>query len=250
MMKPAEIIATAMKATTEKQRKENEQRVTVALEAFTQARDAHTASMKKLYDTEAAIRRSEQERQAALDESAEAEQSWRSRFRSLRGNITPEMKAEHSQRVANRELAEEFTALIAELEDDKDSAMLGACRSARQYTDAHRTAFTTYADGEWACALTAIDPALIRAFVLRIRSLELSGNESAYATAARELANSLGTMKAVHEFDMAQEPVLSVTGLYRPALTGLDMKLYNSPARCTQLAQALAAKKAANGTGV
>ncbi len=86
--------------------------------------------------------------------------------------------------------------------------------------------------------------------MLRIRSLELSGSESAYATAARELADSLGTMKAVHEFDMAQEPVLSVTGLNRPALTGLDMKLYNSPARRTQLAQALAAKKAANGTGV
>lgn len=46
MMKPADIIAAAMKATAEKQRKENEQRVTVALEAFTQARDAHTASMK------------------------------------------------------------------------------------------------------------------------------------------------------------------------------------------------------------
>ena len=61
MMKPADIIAAAMKATAEKQRKENEQRVAVALEAFTQARDAHTASMKKLYDTEAAIRRSEQE---------------------------------------------------------------------------------------------------------------------------------------------------------------------------------------------
>ena len=96
-MKPADIITAAMKATAEKQREENEQRVAVALEAFTQARDAHTASMKKLYDTEAAIRRSEQERQAALDESAEAEQSWRSRVRSLRGNPTPEMKAEHSQ---------------------------------------------------------------------------------------------------------------------------------------------------------
>ncbi|PXW50006.1 hypothetical protein DFO55_1281, partial [Grimontella sp. AG753] len=187
MMKPADIITAAMKATTEKQREENEQRVAVALEAFTQACDAHTASMKKLYDTEAAIRRCEQERQTALDESAEAEQSWRSRFRSLRGNLTHEMKAEHSQRVANRELAEEFTALIAELEDDKDRAMLGACGSAHQYTTAHNTAFTTYADGEWACALTAIDPALIRAFVLRIRSLELSGSESAYATAAREL---------------------------------------------------------------
>lgn len=250
MMKPADIIAAAMKATAEKQRKENEQRVAVALEVFTQARDAHTASMKKLYDTEAAIRRSEQERQAALDESAEAEQNWRSRFRSLRGNLTPEMKAEHSQRVANRELAEEFTALIAELEDDKDRAMLSACGSAHQYTTAHNTAFTTYADGEWACALTAIDPALIRAFVLRIRSLELNGSESAFATAARELADSLGTMKAVHEFDMAQEPVLSVTGLYRPALTGVDMKLYNSPATRNKLAQALAAKKSANGTGV
>ena len=250
MMKPADIIATALKSTGETLRKKNEPRVTAALEAFTQARDAHTVTMKKLYDTEAAIRRCGQERQTALDEGGVAEQSWRSRFRSLRGDITPEMKAEHVQRVASRELAEELAALITELEDDKDRAMLSACGSAHQYTTAHNTAFTTYADGEWACALTAIDPALIRAFVLRIRSLELSGSESAYATAARELANSLGTMKAVHEFDMAQEPVLSVTGLYRPALTGVDMKLYNSPARRTQLAQALAAKKAANGTGV
>ena len=44
--------------------------------------------------------------------------------------------------------------------------------------------------------------------------------------------------------------MLSVTGLRRPALTGVDMKLYDSPARRLQLAQALAAKKAGNGTGV
>ena len=49
MIKPAEIIATAMKSMSENQQKENEQRVAVALDAFTRARDAHMAAMKKLY---------------------------------------------------------------------------------------------------------------------------------------------------------------------------------------------------------
>lgn len=247
MIKPAEIIATAMKSMSENQQKENEQRVTVALDAFTRARDAHMAAMKKLYDIEAAIRRSEQERQSAMDESAEAEQSWRSRFRSLRGNITPEMKAEHSQRIASRELAEEFTALIAELEDDKSRAMLAACGTADKYTANHNTAFTTYADGEWACAQTGIDPALVRAFVLRVRSLELRGDTAAHATAARELGESLMRRTVMYQFDMDQEPVLSVTGMHRPALTGVDMKLYDSPVSRLKLAQSLAAKKAGNG---
>jgi len=245
MIKPAEIIATAMKSMSENQQKENEQCVAVALDAFTRARDAHMVAMKKLYDIEAAIRRSEQERQSALDESAEAEQSWRSRFRSLRGNIPPEMKAEHSQRIASRELAEEFTALIAELEDDKSRAMLAACGTADKYTANHNTAFTTYADGEWACAQTGIDTALVRAFVLRVRSLELRGDTAAHATAARELGLMRRTV--MYQFDMDQEPVLSVTGMHRPALTGVDMKLYDSPVIRLKLAQSLAAKKAGNG---
>ena len=47
--------------------------------------------------------------------------------------MTPNRKAEHSQRVAGRELAEEFTALIDELNDDKASTMLSACTSGDKY---------------------------------------------------------------------------------------------------------------------
>lgn len=242
MIKPAEITGTALNAMSEKQQKENEPRVTAALRDFTAARDVHMAAMKRLYDTEAAIRRSEQERQTALDESAEAEQS----FRSLRGNITPEMKAEHSQRVASRELADEFTGLIAELENDRTRAMLGACETGAAYTAAHGTALTTYANGEWACALTTgISTALVRAFILRVRSLEIAGEtaDEARANASGELKAAMARMMALHQFDMEQEPVLSVTGLNRPALTGVDMKLYASPASRMLLRKELAAKK-------
>ncbi|MDT1790779.1 capsid protein, partial [Salmonella enterica subsp. enterica serovar Oslo] len=95
--------------------------------------DTHAASMQELKEIDTSIERCKQERQTALDESAEAEQDWRSRFRTLRGNLTPEMKAEHSKRIASRELADEFTGLIAELETDRTRAMLNACSTASKY---------------------------------------------------------------------------------------------------------------------
>lgn len=52
-----------------------------------------------------------------------------------------------------RELAEEFTALIAELETDKSRAMLAACASGEKYVEEHRTAFGLYAQSEWADAM-------------------------------------------------------------------------------------------------
>lgn len=152
-MKP-ELIIKAMQTVISKQDEGAEQRIAGALAALNEAKDAHTASMGKLSDIEASIQRCEQERQTALSESAQAEQDWRSRFRTLRGNLTPELKAEHSKRIASRELADEFTGLITELEKDKNLAMLGACSSGTAYISAHEKAFTTYANSEWKKALT------------------------------------------------------------------------------------------------
>ena len=224
-------------------------RVPGGLEAFTSAKEAHTASMIKLNDINTSIRLCEQERQTALREDAQAEQNWRDRFRSLCGNITPEMKAEHSQRVASRELAEEFTGLIAELEDDKTRAMLAACRSGDAYVAAHASAFTAYADSEWKKALITIDPLLIRALLLRIQSLEISGETSAWSTALGEMKTSLHMQSAMYVFDMENEPVLSVTGMRRPALTGVDMKLYRSPAKRIQLAKELSNERTPQAEG-
>ena len=125
-MKP-ETVITALQNVAAQQSAESSQRITDKLSAFTAARNTHAASMQELKEIDTSIERCKQERQTALSESAEAEQDWRSRFRTLRGNLTPEMKAEHSRRIASRELADEFTGLIAELETDRTRAMLNAC---------------------------------------------------------------------------------------------------------------------------
>lgn len=108
-------IEIALDTLNEQANQSAETTINNALDAFSQAKSAHTENMLKLNDIEAAITRSEKERQNALNESAEAEQNWRIRFRELRGMMTPELKAEHGQRVAGRELAEEFATLIDEL---------------------------------------------------------------------------------------------------------------------------------------
>ncbi|WP_112913780.1 capsid protein [Escherichia coli] len=218
-----------------------------ALQSFSQAKAAHTESMLKLNDIGAAITRSEKERQSALDESAEAEQNWRTRFRQLRGVMTPELKAEHSQRVAGRELAEEFTALIGELETDKTSAMLDACRSGKEYVIAHQAAFSVCANNAWSAVMENISPALVRAFSLRLRELEMKGDDNASSTLIQELGAHLLTQSRFYSFNMEQEPVISQLGLHRPALTGVDMELYKSPARRMKLGKELAEKKQAQG---
>ncbi len=244
-----EAILPALKAAIAKQNEVPGAQVAGGLDAFTAAKEAHTASMMKLNSIDASIRRCEQERKSAITESAQAEQDWRSRFRTLCGNMTPEMKAEHSQRVASRELAEEFSGLIAELATDKQRAMLDACRSGDAYVAAQARAFTTYANAEWQKAMLSISPVMLRAFLLRIQSLEMEGETSPRATAMRELADSLKMQSGLYQFDMDKEPVLSVIGMRRPALTGVDMKLYRSPAKRGQLASELAARKTQKAEG-
>lgn len=218
-----------------------------ALDAFSQAKSAHTENMLKLNDIEAAITRSEKERQNALNESAEAEQNWRARFRELRGMVTPELKAEHGQRVAGRELAEEFTALIDELNDDKARTMLAACTSGKEYVSAHSDVFSAYARNEWAVVMKDIPPALVRAFALRLRELEIKGEEHPHTILIQELGENVLTQSQYYAFNMENEPVISQIGLHRPAITGVDMKLFKSPALRMARAKALAQKKQPQG---
>lgn len=212
------------------------------LKSFGEAKSRHTANMLELNEIGTAISRSEKERQTALEESEEAGQNWRSRFRALKGAITPEMKNEHTQRIANRELAEEFTALIGELETDKTRTMLSACASGKAYVEAHRTAFSTYANNEWHAAIKDLSPALIRAFCLRLRELDIQGNEAPKRTLVQELGDRILSQSQLHHFSMENEPVLSQLGLYRPALTGVDMNLYDSPIKRSMIARELAEK--------
>ena len=240
-------IDSALDSLNEKANQNAEATINNALEAFSKAKSAHTENMLKLNDIDAAINRSEKERQNALNESAEAEQNWRTRFRELRGMMTPELKAEHSQRVAGRELAEEFTALIDELNDDKASTMLDACTSGKEYISAHSEALSVHARNEWAAVMKAIPPALIRAFALRLRELEIKGEEHPHNVLIQELGENVLAQSRYYTFNMAQEPVISKIGLHRPALTGVDMKLYKSPVLRMARAKELAQKKKSRG---
>ncbi|WP_105611924.1 capsid protein [Cronobacter malonaticus] len=235
-----ETVINARQNAVAKQPEESNQRMAGKLTVFTAAKDAHAASMRTLNEIDASIERCKQERQAALEESTQAEQDWRSRFRSLRGNLTPEMKAEHGRRIASRELAEEFTGLIAELENDRKRTMLGACTTGNKYRAAYDDALSTYAGVQWTQALTAVPATLVRAFVLRTRTLEMKGEASPQSVALAELRDVLSRLGSEYQFDMTQEPVLSVTGMHRPHLAGVDTELLNSPAKRMMLAKALA----------
>lgn len=240
-------IDSALDTLNEKANQNAEATINNALEAFSKAKSAHTENMLKLNDIDAAITRSEKERQNALNESAEAEQNWRTRFRELRGMVTPELKAEHSQRVAGRELAEEFTALIDELNDDKASTMLSACTSGDKYVGTHFTVFSAYSRNEWATVMKDIPPSLVRAFALRLRELEMKGEEHPHNVLIQELGENVLAQSRYYTFNMAQEPVISKIGLHRPALTGVDMKLYKSPVLRMARAKELAQKKKSRG---
>jgi len=238
-MKP-ETVITALQNVAAKQLAESNQHITDKLTVFTAARDSHATSMQALKEIDTSIERCKQERQTALDESAEAEQDWRSRFRTLRGNLTPEMKTEHSKRIASRELADEFTGLIAELETDRSRVMLNACSTGNNYRSAHGDVFTAYAGAEWVQAISAVPVALIRAFLLRIRALEMKGESAPQSVAIGELHDALNRQGSLYHFDMKQEPVLSVTGMQRPQITGVDMELLRSPAKRMMLGRKLA----------
>lgn len=226
--------------------------ITQRIELFSSKKAAHTAQMLKLNDINASITRCEKERKDAIESGNEAESNWRTRFRGLRGAITPEMRAEHSQRIASRELADEFTALIEDLELEKQDEMLGAVSTAKAYVIAHNTAFTEYAESQWNAAMRNISPTLLRAIKLKHMALKLN-DQGEYSSLAHEkpeviinrITGEMLTRAAeAVQFDMEGEPVLSKIGIYRPALSGVDMNLYNSPVKIHKLVHELKAKRA------
>lgn len=215
------------------------------MKCLEEARTAHTAQMMKINDIAAAIARSQKEREAAIENGKEAETNWRTRFRDLRGAITPELRAEYSQRIASRELAEEFTGLIEELEFELEGETINAVRTGHAYVNAHSTAFTQYVNGQWDATMRNLSPTLVRAIRLKLLSLRFNDrgrhtdpqHEEPEVILAREVGKLLTSKAEDARLDMDAEPVLSEMGIYRPALTGVDMRLYNSPCAMHLLVQ-------------
>lgn len=212
---------------------------------FEKARAEHTAQMTEFNSVAANITRCEKERQAAIEAGKEAESNWRFNFRKLRGNLTDELRAEHTQRIVSRELADEFAELLKELELDKQYAMLCCCTSGKELVESHSTAFTEFVDSHWQSALRNVSPSLLWAIKLRIQ------RETIAPTFIRDDRNTIRDIswlvgealtraaEALPETVLHEAPLLENIGLYRPALTGVDMDLYNSPARRSKLAESI-----------
>ncbi|WAT06449.1 hypothetical protein O1V64_10860 [Rouxiella badensis] len=201
---------------------------------FEEMKSVHTQEMLKLNDIGQALARCKKDLEATQEKSKEDETSWRSRFRSLRGEITNDMKQEHTQRIVQRELAEEYRALIDELELDQQSAMLSCCTSGKNYINAYNTAFVAYADSQWNAAMRSLSPTLVRAIKLKRMALSISGlgneNQPGYIEPETAIKQLLGG-KLAHAaesavIDIKGEPVLERIGLRRPALTGVDMNVF------------------------
>lgn len=221
-----------------------------SLERFEKARAEHTGRMEAYNGICADIARCEKEQQAAIEAGKEAESNWRTSFRNLRGNLTDELRAEHSQRIASRELADEFGELLKELALDKQEAMLKCCGSGKEYVESHREAFTGFADAHWQSALRNVSPSLLWAIKLRIRREELSptfaGDDRDRIKDVAYLVGEALTQAAAALPDsvLKEAPLLENIGLHRPVMTGIDMELYTSPMRRQKLAESVQAQRA------
>ncbi|KAF0855550.1 hypothetical protein [Pantoea dispersa] len=220
-----------------------------SLERFEKARAEHIERMKAYNGICADIARCEKEQQAAIEAGKEAESNWRTNFRNLRGNLTDELRAEHSQRIASRELADEFGELLKELALDKQEAMLKCCGSGKEYIESHREAFTGFADAHWQSALRNVSPSLLWAIKLRIRREELSptfaGDDRDRIKDVAYLVGEALTQAAAALPDsvLKEAPLLENIGLHRPAMTGIDMELYTSPMRRQKLTESVRAQR-------
>ncbi|WP_345829078.1 hypothetical protein AAGR22_19140 [Erwinia sp. HDF1-3R] len=124
-------------------------------------------------------------------------------------------------------------------------------RNGHAYVNAHNMAFTQYAEGQWEAAMRNVSPTLIRGIRLKLLSLRLNDrgrhtdplHVEPEVILAREVVKLLADKAEDARLDMDAEPVLSEIGIYRPALTGVDMRLYNSPAAIHKLIHERRAKR-------
>jgi hypothetical protein len=169
-------------------------------------------------------------------------------FHNLRGNLTDELNAEHSQRIASRELADEFTGLIGELELDKQLTMISGCNTSVWYINSHQAAFNEFADAAWQSALRNVSPSLLWAIRLRLQREKVNPRDDDTRSDMQVMAELIGNAltraaAALPEKALTEAPVLENIGLWRPALTGVDMKLYQSPAGRQKLTETLKEKR-------
>ncbi|AYO39436.1 NAD-dependent aldehyde dehydrogenase [Serratia sp. P2ACOL2] len=224
------------------------QHINDKLQALRDARAAHDKNYQALTDVITGIARCHQQKKDTEVESHEAESQWRTLFRKLRGEMTPELQAQHHSRISKRELAKEFDGLVEEMELDKTELHLDCGASAPKVVAAHEAALTAFAEHAMSKAVDAlsaalISPDVIKACVLAKEAYGVYGNDPMNMIEQRLLGALNGRIRVATALQSIEHPVLNDIGLTKPEETGVLPELQNSLMRRMQVATELRAKR-------
>ncbi|NMM71499.1 NAD-dependent aldehyde dehydrogenase [Serratia marcescens] len=222
--------------------------ITDKLQALRDARAAHDKNYQALTDVVTGIARCHQQKKDTEVQSQEAESQWRTLFRKLRGEMTPELQAQHHSRISKRELAKEFDGLIEEMALDKIGLHLSCGESAPKVMTAHKDALTTFAAHAMHQAVDAlstvlINPDVIKACALASRAYGVYTDNPMKMIEQQVLGTLQGRRRATMATQNIDHPVLNEIGLTIPQETGALPELQSSPAKRMQVISELKEKR-------
>jgi cellobiose-specific phosphotransferase system component IIB len=224
------------------------QHINDKLQALRDARAAHDKNYQALTDVTTGIARCHQQKKDTEVESHEAESQWRTLFRKLRGEMTPELQAQHHSRISKRELSKEFDGLIEEMELDKMYLHLSCGGTAPKVVAAHEAALTAFAEHAMSKAVDAlstalISPDVIKACALASQAYGVYGNDPMKMIEQQLLGTLQGRIHVAMAKQNIDHPVLNEIGLTIPQETGALPELQSSPARRMQVVAELKEKR-------
>ncbi|MEI7285064.1 capsid size determination protein [Pectobacterium carotovorum] len=212
--------------------------LTKATNYYLRMREAHTVNASELDHIDTAIARAKEQKTNTEAENQLSDTDWRARFLAARGEMTEELKNQQLQRLAQRELAQEYDGLLAQLEIEQLRNKAKCYASAKDCCDAHACALRDYAEWEFNQALNNISTNLIRAIKLKRHMLDITTSEYKQGLAYQKpekvvmdlVTENLRGKMDNYRFDMSNEPVLSLLGLNSPSLPHADFAPISSPA--------------------
>ncbi|MEL5449877.1 NAD-dependent aldehyde dehydrogenase [Serratia bockelmannii] len=222
--------------------------ITDKLHALRDARAAHDKNYQALPDVVTGIARCHQQKKDTEVQGQEAESQWRTLFRKLRGEMTPERQAQHHSRISRRELAKEFDGLIEEMELDRMQLHLSCGGTAPKVVDAHKDALTTFAADAMHQAVDArstalISPDVIKACALASRAYGVYADNPMRMIEQQVLGTLQGRIRATMATQNIDHPVLNEIGLTIPQETGVMRERQRCPMRQMQGVTELAEKR-------
>ncbi|CAI0846036.1 NAD-dependent aldehyde dehydrogenase [Serratia quinivorans] len=218
------------------------------LQALRDARAAHDKNYQALTDVITGIARCHQQKKDTEVESHEAEGQWRTLYRKLRGEMTPELQAQHHSRISKRELAKEFDGLVEEMEMEKMQLHLNCGSTAPKVVAAHEAALKAFAEHTMDKAVDALDAALLSAEVVNACALAKRAYGVYWRDPRKMLEKRLlgalsGRVIAATALQNIEHPVLNDIGLTIPTETGVLPELKNSLITRMRVAKELAEKR-------